>query len=254
VTTETDWLRAFPLRPATDAVDALRESWQILSTQYRPNFHPRCAEPALTRVLKAHVENVTARARGLLGMWSAESVINRVNFGTGKIIEERRTDIVYGWNDNKIGIQLVFEFKKLNRLASSRTHYLGEHGLLRFVTGIYAQRQAVAAMVGVLVEPFERCVPALRDALSDPKFGPALRLRHGGNAPYHRPSQLFPHAADFDTEHDRSPAMTAGNHGVIRVAHIFLSFAYAPPMKTSGPARLRVKRGSGPVPRLRRAM
>ena len=45
-------------------------------------------------------------------MWAAENVINRVDFETGTILEERRTDIVYGWNDQTQGYQLVLEFKR----------------------------------------------------------------------------------------------------------------------------------------------
>jgi hypothetical protein len=231
VTTEIDWLGAFPLRPATDAVDALCESWKVLAEKYRPHFNPRSAEPALTRVLKAHVENVTGRERGLLGMWSTEGVINRVELETGKLLEERRTDIVYGWNDDNVGIQFVFEFKKLNRLARSRKQYLGERGLLRFVTGIYGGRQPVAAMVGILIDPIERCVPPLRDALSDATLGPPLRLRSGSvGQPYDRPSRLFPGTADFDTEHDRAPELA--DRGAIRVAHVFVGFAYTNPERS----------------------
>jgi len=231
VTTKNDWLGAFPLRPATDAVNALCESWKVLAAQYRPHFHPKSGEPNLTRVLKAHVENVTARERGLLGMWSTEGVINRVEFKTGELLEERRTDIVYGWNDERVGIQLVFEFKKLNRLARSRRHYLGENGLRRFVEGLYGGRQPVAAMVGILIDPFESSVPALREALSDATLGPPLRLRRETvERPYDRPSRLFPGTADFDTEHDR-PAELAAVHGAIRVAHLFLEFGYATPLQ-----------------------
>ena len=69
-----DWQTAFPLRPATDAVEALLDSWRVLAAVHRPHFHPGMKEPALTKALKAYVENVTARDRGLLGMWAAESV------------------------------------------------------------------------------------------------------------------------------------------------------------------------------------
>jgi hypothetical protein len=235
LTAEQGWLPAFPLRPATDAVDALCESWRVLAATYRLHFHPRIAEPGLTRVLKAHVENVTARERGLLGMWSAESVINRVNFETGELVEERRTDIVYGWNDAKIGIQLIFEFKKLNRHKSSRTNYFGQNGLLRFVSGIYGQRQAVAAMVGILVDPFERCVPPLREALTDVTLAAPLRLRPTSRGyPYNRPSRIFPHVADFDTEHNRPTDVT---DEVVHVAHLFLSFGYFAPDKKGSSRR-----------------
>lgn len=230
MTAESDWLSAFPLRPATDAVEALCESWAELATSLKPHFNPESKEPQLTRVLKAHVESVTARKRGLLGMWTTEGVINTVDFKTGEITEERRTDIVYGWNDDngRMRIQLVFEFKKLNGKARARGHYLGKDGLLRFVTGSYGAQQPVAAMVGLLTEPFDECVPPLRDALSDALLGPPLCLRHqAGSPPFEKPSKLFA-AADFDTEHDRPPEI-APTHGWIRVAHFFLPFGYAVP-------------------------
>ncbi len=150
MTTGDAWFTAFPIRPAAEAVDALCESWRVLARVQRPGFHPGKREPELTRVLKAHVERVTARERGLLGMWATEAVQNEINLDTAELIEERRTDIVYGWNNEETGIQLVFEFKKLDRLARSRTNYLGEDGLRRFVTGKYSRGQAIAAMVGML--------------------------------------------------------------------------------------------------------
>lgn len=223
MTTETDWLDAFPIRPATEAVEALCESWHILARVPRPGFHAGKREPELTRALKAHVEHVTARHRGLLGMWTAEAVINEIDLETAELKEERRTDIVYGWNDATTGIQLVFEFKKVNRHARSRQQYLGANGLGRFVTGMYSCSQPVAAMVGVLTDPAEMVVPALLKALSNRATASALKLRsRASGAIYDRPSLLFP-AADFDTEHDRPPEL-APAHGSIRVAHLFLSF------------------------------
>lgn len=225
MTIDIEWLHAFPLRPASDAVEALCESWQMLAGTYKREFNLGSREPKLTRVLKAHVENVTARQRGLLGMWATESVINRVDFGTGVIIEERRTDIVYGWNNDNIGIQLVFEFKKLGTTGTSRANYLGPNGLLRFITGIYGQQQPVAAMVGILTGPFDACVPPLRQFIENAPPGPPLSLRRGPNGEaFDRPSQLFA-SADFDTEHDRHAEAHQANP-IIRVAHIFLEFGY----------------------------
>ena len=225
MTTGNEWLGAFPIRHATEAVEALCESWRILADKRLPGFNPKKREPELTRVLKAHVELVTARERGLLGMWATEGVINTIDEGTAELTQERRTDIVYGWNNEQTGIQLVFEFKKLSRSARDRAHYLGENGLGRFVTGIYSRRQAVAAMVGILTATMEEVVPPLRDALDRAAAtgGLRLRVRPTGNA-YDRPSILFP-TAYFDTEHDRDPDL-APSHGTIRVAHFFLVFGY----------------------------
>jgi hypothetical protein len=227
VTSGNDWLAAFPLRPIAEAVDALCDSWRVLAEKPRPGFHPRLKEPKLTKALKAYVENVTARERGLLGMWAAEGVVHDMDTDTAELMQERRTDIVYGWNDASTSVQLVFEFKKLGCYARHRTHYLRKEGLGRFVTGIYSSRQAVAAMIGILIDSEDKVVPPLRDALSDPALAAELRLRPTATGDtFERPSILF-QAADFDTEHERD-ADLAPNHGTIRVAHIFLAFGYSP--------------------------
>ena len=225
MTSTPDWLAAFPLQSATQAVDALREAWTELAQRPRADFNPKTNEAALTKRLKIYVENHTARQHGLLGMWSAEDVIGEVDPTTGQLVEERRTDIVYGWNDTVQGMRLVFEFKRLGRQKKHRDHYLRDNGLGRFVTGIYSRRQAVAAMVGILLDPENDVVPPIRKALEDNALGTALRLRRtsSGN-PIARPSILFP-AADFDTEHEREPAL-APTHGTIRVSHFFLAFGY----------------------------
>jgi hypothetical protein len=225
VTSTDDWLSAFPLQPATEAVEALHQAWSELADRPRLGFNPTTREDALTKRLKVYVENHTARQRGLLGMWSAEDIIGDIDVLTGELIQERRTDIVYGWNDDAQGIRLVFEFKRLGRQKKHRDHYLRGRGLGRFVTGIYSRRQAVAAMVGVLLDPEDEVVPPIRKALEDPTLGGFLRLRPDATGlPIARPSTLFP-SADFDTEHDRDPAL-APTHGTIRVSHFFLAFGY----------------------------
>jgi hypothetical protein len=220
----SDWLAAFPIRPACDAVEALCESWRFLAKQWRPGFHPGQKEPQLTRVLKAHVE-VTSRDRGLFGMWAAEGLINAIDPDTAHIREERRSDIVYGWNNDHTGIQIVFEFKKVSRHRRTHNVYLGKNGLQRFVAGIYSRKQAIAVMAGVLLDPKELVVPPLCLALGQEPTSSVLRLRRTPSGePFEKPSILFP-AAEFDTEHDRD-AHLAPSHGTIRVAHFFLGFDY----------------------------
>jgi len=225
VTGAADWLSAFPLQPATEAVEALRQGWSELAARPLPDFNPKTKEAALTKRLKVYVENHVARERGLLGMWAAEDIIGDIDPATGAMIEERRTDIVYGWNNETQAMQLVFEFKRLGRQKKHRDHYLRDQGLGRFVTGIYSRKQAVAAMVGVLLDPEPEIVPHIRDALSDGALATLLRLKPtAAGEPYARPSSLFA-AADFDTEHEREPAL-APSHGSIRVSHFFFAFGY----------------------------
>jgi len=234
VSSPSDWVAAFPLRPASEAVAALRDAWRDLTSRPAWGITPKMHEPALTKTLKVYIENVTAPERGLLGMWTAEDVIGEIAPATATLIEERRTDIVYGWNDASRDMRLVFEFKRLGRGNRHLRHYLEDEGLGRFVTGIYSRKQALAAMVGVLLDPEAEVVPAIRKALEDPALGTKLRLRPGpGGRPYCRPSALFT-TADFDTEHDREPAL-APSHGMICVSHFFLEFGY--PTTTRGPKK-----------------
>jgi hypothetical protein len=236
VTAATDWFAAFPVQPATEAVEALRQGWTELAAVERLDFNPRTKEDALTKRLKIYVENYTARERGLLGMWAAEDIIGEIDPITGVLSEERRTDIVYGWNDDVQTMKLVFEFKRLGRQKKHRDHYLKDQGLGRFVTGIYSRKQAVAAMVGVLLDPEVEVVPPIRNALGDTSLATSLRLRlTAGGEPFAKPSTLFT-AADFDTEHDRDPAL-APTHGTIRVSHFFLAFGY--PTTTRKPKKVK---------------
>lgn len=247
MTIPTNWLAAFPILPAREAVEALREGWTYLASRPRAGFNPETHEGPLTKRLKVYVELYAARERGVLGMWAAEDIIGDICPTTGSLVEERRTDIVYGWNDDVQDIKLVFEFKRLGKQKSHRDHYLLDQGLGRFVTGIYSRRQAVAAMVGVLLDPEPEIVPPIKAALSNTGLATALRLRpNGAGQPYTTPSRLFANA-DFDTEHDRDPSL-APSHGHICVSHFFFAFGY--PTSTVKPKKPSVKRKTSAKPRV----
>ena len=218
------WLAAFPIKPATGAVDAICQAWAELSARRRPEFNRRTREPALTKQLKIYVENHTARDRGLLGMWAAEDIFGDIDRQTGELTEERRTDIVYGWNDETQQLKLVLEFKRLGNSGYHRSQYLGADGLVRFITGIYSRGQPVAAMVGILLDPEPDVVPPIRRALTSARRVAQLNLRMVDGMPFVRPSRLF-RVADFDTEHDRA-AEDASAENPIAIAHIFLAFGY----------------------------
>ena len=115
MTATADWRAAFPIQAAAEAVAALCQAWSELADKPRADFNPKVREPALTKRLKIYIENYTARQRGLLGMWAAEDIIGEIDPETGALVEERRTDIVYGWNDNAQDLKLVFEFKRLGK-------------------------------------------------------------------------------------------------------------------------------------------
>ena len=226
----SDWRSAFPLQSAIAASEALLRGWHDLASPPRQGFNSRTREPALTKRLKVYVQNYVSRERGLLGMWAAEDIFGELDPTTGKLTKERRTDIVYGWNDDVRKFELVFEFKRLGKQKRDRDQYLGEQGLARFVTGIYSRGQAIAAMVGILLEPEPDIILPIQAALAEKGVAAALRLRvRAPGRPYTEPSTLFPRAK-FDTEHDRDPTL-APSHGYIRVAHFFVSFGKGHPSR-----------------------
>lgn len=219
----SNWQSAFPLQDAAAASEALLQGWHDLASRPRSGFNSKTGEPHLTKRLKVYVQDYVSREHGLLGMWAAEDIIGEIDLTTGELIIERRTDIVYGWNDHARKFELVFEFKRLGKRKQHRDRYLGEHGLARFVTGIYSRRQAIAAMVGILLTSEAEIVPAIQSALGEQPIATKLRLREiAPGQRYAEPSTLFPRAK-FDTEHDRDQAL-APSHGYIRVAHFFVSF------------------------------
>lgn len=229
------WLAAFPHVQAQSAVRAVHASWTELASRQRSHFGPAIIEPKLTRVIKQHAERVTARQLGLLGYWGAEGVDNDVDFESGEITKETRTDILYAWNDDTRSLRLVFEFKRVSHQAESRKKYYGIGGMQRFVTGTYSRGQAVAIMAAILISEPAPTVASLRRSLQQPATAGLLRMVAAPDGQWlHAPSALFPAECAFDTEHLR-PHDLGPAHRTIRVAHLFLEFGYPLPARKGGP-------------------
>ncbi|RWA88229.1 MAG: Fis family transcriptional regulator [Mesorhizobium sp.] len=220
---QPDWLAAFPLPKIMQAAHVVFDAWKDLSAFDRTNFNKRSKEPQLTKVITDRAKSL-GRSRGINGSWLPEVVWNVVDPLTAEIKEERRTDILYVWNNEQMTVELVFEFKRLKKGAASRKAYLGESGLERFITGQYSAGQPVALMCGVLLDNHAEVVPAIRSALEGLVSHLAMVPQKSGTYQL-CPSTLFPPTAEFDTEHKR-PAELAPSHGTIRVAHVFLEFGY----------------------------
>jgi hypothetical protein len=230
-------LALFPRTAATQAVDALCVSWNRLADRYKPEFNHKTYEHRLTRRLVFLLRSWSDDF-GLMGHWGSEQEVGDINPDTGELIDPKRTDIQYQWNDSKRKLELVFEFKKLNSKPNSRSKY-AKDGISRFVDGYYSKRQPVALMVGILTEPRGDCVPALVKSLTRPVMKAVLALRHTADAKaIYEPSSLFPDHAEFDTDHTRPPEL-GPTHGTIRIAHLFLEFAY--PASSQGPNRMKIQ-------------
>jgi hypothetical protein len=218
-----DWLAAFPLEQATQAVEALSGTWNLLAHRHRDGFHRAKKEPDLTLVLCSRVRDLHPR---MLGHWSAEPVTVKVDPNSLVIESRTRTDIEYTWNDSR-NWRIIFEFKKLKKTSRSRREYLGGNGLRRFVDGAYSSGDPVACMVGIVIEDYQLCVTPIETALNgDAALRASLRISAAGSGGYlQTPSIVFPAHAAFDTIHTR-PADRAPSHGSIHVPHLFLEFGY----------------------------
>lgn len=237
MTAGTAWMSAFPMANAESAVGALLESWAQMACKHRPKFNPTMPEHKLTRVVRAHVRKHAAGKR-LLGYWGTEGVENDVDFETGEILGEGRTDVAYHWNDPEHSYTLIFEFKKLKADKTSRRFYI-EGGLQKFVTGLYSEQQPLALMVGILMAPEADAVAGLKRALAMPATAALTQACQDAHGRFIlEPSVLFPPHATFDTEHVRTPEK-APAHGTIRIGHAFVTFPYAVfPAKRARGARI----------------
>ena len=214
-----NWFSAFPIKSAADAVGVLSEAWDELTRRNIPGFQPTMHEPKLTKTLKIYIERTVARRNGLLGSWSAENTIGTLDPTTSELVEERRTDITYHWNNEALSLMYVFEFKKLNNKKSSHAAYLGDDGLGRFVNGIYSDDQLAAAMVGIMLNSPTEIIPPIEVALSNGSLATPLKQRKNDDGDYiTKPSKIFV-ASEFDSEHDRTYISKP-----IAISHIFLGW------------------------------
>lgn len=220
------WASAFPHKPASDAVIAVCAAWDFYASRHRSHFNRKTHEPQLTKHLCCYISRVVAPQLGLLGTWAAEAVIGDLDLLSGAVTEERRTDILYGWNDDNAQqkMQLVFEFKRLRATKKDRDHYLGEGGLQRFVSGIYSHGEERALMVGIMLDETAKILPPLKAEFASPLRATALDLISSNpSAPLIQPATFA--QADFDSLHKRLPPKGPAK-GSIQVTHMFLQFAY----------------------------
>jgi len=229
MTDRTSWHRAFKAGDAPTVVRALHAAWDELVMSSPETFNPHEKEPCLTELLGQHLYDTKAIHK-LTGLWTYETRRGKLRRTTPKgvrIVERKRTDIQYFSNKEDPALELVFEFKKLGHQKSHRDYYVGEEGILRFVTGEYSLRQPLAVMVGILVTHADDCVPPLAQWLNGSEAKTLLYMETVGGKQTRAPSDFFPDESLFDTEHLRSREK-APAHGTIVISHIFLGFPGLP--------------------------
>ncbi|MBI5460781.1 MAG: hypothetical protein HY941_01170 [Gammaproteobacteria bacterium] len=219
------WQQAFPFDEARRAATFLVETWKRVAPAQPRNFNPRVREDKLTELLATFVENWSVTEGHLTGQWSHEHRKAILGNDDGKIIKRIRKDITYFSNAAKVRLTLVFEFKKLRDSKDSFRAYEGGDGMRRFVDGYYAAAEPLAMMVGMVIGDRRSCVAALRRSLMQADVRDTLCMVSTSKGDYLRdPSGMFPHLADFDTEHNRPPKQ-APTHGTTMLSHIFVILA-----------------------------
>jgi hypothetical protein len=191
------------------------KTWQALC-ETLPNFTFKRTEPDLTKILAKFCDD-TRDDSGLLGRYRAEVMGVDIDANTGKVHNERRSDIEY--DCQRTPLTLVFEFKKL-RINSDGKAYYGQRGILKFVDGRYSPAGEFGCMVGVIATGNVERIQSLRRALAATDVVNLISLKRQANAqPLIDPSSSLPGVADFDTQHARngqSETLT------IHLAHLFL--------------------------------
>jgi hypothetical protein len=230
MTDRLSWRRAFREGQAPDVVRALCNGWADLAGSISSDtFHAGEHEHTLTEMLCEYLRDIQYKTK-LTGKWSYETrlgKLERVSQRGLRVKQRKRTDIQFYSDRSDPPLDLIFEFKKLGSRGAYRKTYCGVDGMLRFITGIYAEGQPAALMVGILMEHRDDCVAPLTRWLDGAEAKAALYMETVGGRQCITPSDLLAGLAVFDTEHLR-PSASAAEHGTIVISHLFLGFPNPP--------------------------
>lgn len=233
MTDRSAWRKAFLEGQATHTVATLHAAWEFLAEASAVTFGTHVAEPNLTKLLGQYLESTKQQAR-LTGQWSYEVPQSKLEAGPDgglRRVKCKRTDIKYFSDRSLPALHLVFEFKYLDHRSTPRKKYMGEDGMLRFITGEYSIGDPMAVMVGILKFHKEDCVPPLLRFLNSADAKSSLYMETTNSSQVRAPSEFFSQA-DFDTEHLR-PMEKGPEHGTIVISHLFLGFPHAARAKTA---------------------
>lgn len=227
------WRKAFLGGQAVHTVATLHAAWKFLADVSAVTFGAHVDEPSLTKLLGQYLESTKQQAR-LTGQWSYEVPQSKLETGPDgglRRVKCKRTDIKYFSDRSLPALHLVFEFKYLDHRSAPRKKYMGEDGMLRFITGEYSIGDPMAIMVGIMKFHWDDCVPPLLRLLNSADAKSSLYMETTKGTQVRTPSEFFSQA-DFDTEHLR-PTDKAPEHGTIVISHLFCGFPNPARAKTA---------------------
>lgn len=219
-----EWEAVFPQTDVSAAVSFIQSIWQQLLTEFPDAIAPANKEPEITQALGEHLI-IKGQISPLSGIFIYEAPRSAIDPATGKRVRKLRTDITY--HDSHIRfpsgkrLYVIFEFKKLKDNGDSRSAYVGENGMLRFINGNYAEHaDHLAFMVGLINNNPKATVSALENLLKRADIRNFLHILPNPDTSYVRkPSERFVECVDFDTVHSRT---NYGELGNIVLCHFFL--------------------------------
>lgn len=219
-----DWEAVFPQTDVSAAVSFIQSTWQKLLSDFPDAIAPANKEPEITQTLGEHLI-INGQISPLSGIFIYEAPRAATDPVTGKRVRKLRTDITY--QDSHIRfpsgkrLYVIFEFKKLKDNGDSRSAYVGENGMLRFISGNYAEHaDHLAFMVGLINNNCKATISALENLLKRAEIRSVLHILPSSDTNYVRkPSERFVECVDFDTVHSRT---NYGELGDIVLCHFFL--------------------------------
>jgi len=219
-----DWEAVFPQTDVSAAVSFMQPMWEQVLKDYPDAIASSNKEPEITQVLGEHLYT-KGELSALSGMFNYEVPKSALDKATGKRVRKLRTDITYLDTNFRFPsgkrLYVIFEFKKLKDNGDSRSSYVGENGMLRFINGNYAAHaDHLAFMVGLINNNSKATVSALENLLKRSDIRSVLHILPNPDTSYVRkPSERFVACVDFDTVHSRT---NYGELGDIVLCHFFL--------------------------------
>lgn len=197
-----DWRNVYPEEEFRNVVVFVQEKWQQIADRRPTRFHLGEQESRLTKFFNNMLEQLKSDG-GFIGHFISEGVHGDPDIESGRLLDERRTDIRY--LSARSDLTLTFEFKKLRDNRSSRLKYYGKDGIRRFVDGHYAKDNLLGIMVGLVGADAAEAIDGIERALAMSAIQSELHMLP---SPYVRkPSDTLPGVVRFDTEHSRAASI-----------------------------------------------
>lgn len=187
-----------------DVLVYIKTHWTEL--QRRPPREMRYSEkePKITKYFRLSLR-ANKTSHGITGFFSAEDDVGKINAETQEISDRGRTDITYSSDRIDPPLNIVFEFKKLKLVGENLRRNYCDNGMGRFVSGIYAEDDDVAFMIGLVQKQsaVSQMLSSLQLVIQNPEMVRILRLIQGSQGSYLAINPKHFSICDFETQHAR---------------------------------------------------